>query len=143
MKINVVELKEEHENDLKVFKASVWPAADQEHYGENKPNFFKEEFTLLAKEEEIVGYITVIADSGVAQIEPLMVAFDRKGEGIGTALLQAAEEKVKSFGCHKLWLETGTNWKAKEFYLKNGFTIRTILPNHIGNQDFVLMDKMI
>lgn len=142
--MNVIELTDSNQNDLETFKSSVWPTADREHYGNNQPNFFKEEFTLLAKErDQIIGYITVIADSGVAQIEPLMVAVDQKGKGIGTMLLQAAEEKVKSLGCHKLWLETGMGWKAKDFYLKHGFTIRTMMPNHTGNKDFVLMDKML
>ncbi len=129
---------------LEAFKASVWPAADIEHYGNNQPNFFREEITLLAKDgDEIVGYVTIIADSGVAQIEPLMVAVERKGQGIGSKLLVAAEEKAKSLGIHKVWLETGSDWKARSFYEKHGYTVRTILPNHTGGREFVLMDKML
>jgi GNAT superfamily N-acetyltransferase len=72
-----------------------------------------------------------------------MVAIDRKGQGIGTALIKAVEEKAKSLGAHKIWLETGTTWKSKNFYEKNGYFVRTIMPNHTGNQDFVLLDKML
>lgn len=132
------------ERALQVFKEQVWPNADVEHYGDNLPSFFKEELTFIAEENgAIVGYSTMIADSGVAQIEPLMVAVDRKGQGIGSALLVAVEAKAKQMGIHKLWLETGSDWKAKHFYEKSGFAVRSVLPNHIGGREFVLMDKMI
>lgn len=129
---------------LENFKSKAWPVADQEHYSENKPKFFREEFTLVAKESErIMGYITVICDSGVAQIEPLMIDPEKKGQGMGSELLLEAEKVAKEIGIHKLWLETGKDWKAKDFYLKNGYSIRVELPNHIGKQTFVLMDKII
>jgi GNAT superfamily N-acetyltransferase len=131
-------------NALENLKAKAWSVADKEHYGEVLPNFFKEEFTLIAKEgDEVIGYITIICDSGVAQIEPLMVDPDKKGQGIGSDLLQEAEKIAKEKGIHKIWLETGEDWKAKEFYLKHGYTVRADLPNHTGGYNFVLMDKMI
>lgn len=134
----------ELESKLEVLKGNVWPPADIEHYGDNQPDFLDAEFTLVAKDgEELVGYITVHVDSGIAQIEPLMVKKELKGQGIGTILITAAEEKAKTYGVHKMWLETGADWKSKAFYKKNGYAVRTILPNHTGGGDFVLMDKMI
>ena len=137
-------MTQDQESELKIFKGFVWPEADREHYGETQPNFSRDEFTLISKEDnEIVGYISVIIDTGVAQIEPLMVKPDLKGKGIGTRLLQAAEEKAKSLGAHKVWLETGSDWQAKGFYEKHDYQVRTVLPNHSGGREFVLMDKMI
>lgn len=134
----------EQESELKIFKGLVWPEADKEHYGDTQPNFSRDEFTLIAKENsEIVGYISLVIDTGVAQIEPLMVKTDLKGKGIGTKLLQDAEEKAKELGVHKVWLETGSDWQAKGFYEKHGYQVRTVLPNHSGGREFVLMDKMI
>ncbi|MBP6857676.1 MAG: GNAT family N-acetyltransferase [Candidatus Pacebacteria bacterium] len=131
-------------NALENLKIKAWSSADKEHYGDNQPNFFKETFTLIAKDDyEVVGYITIICDSGVAQIEPLMVDPDKKGQGIGSVLLQEAEKIAKEKSIHKLWLETGKDWKSKDFYIKHGYIIRVELPNHTGNYDFVLMDKMI
>jgi len=124
------------------FKAKVWPVADAEHYGYQQPDFQKKEFTLVAKEnDEILGYVTVLIDSGVAQIEPLMVY--PRGMRIGSALIVSAEAKAKEMGVHKVWLETGSNWEAKKFYEKHGYITRTILPNHIGGHEFVLMDKTL
>lgn len=140
--MEILEYVKNDEANLESFKAKVWPAADAEHYGDKQPDFNKKEFTLIAKEhDEIVGYISMIIDSGVAQIEPLMV--HPRGKGIGSALITAAEEKAKSMGVHKVWLETGSTWEAKKFYEKHGYTVRTILPNHTGGHEFVLMDKMV
>ena len=142
--MEIVEYTNQQAGKLEEFKASVWSVADREHYGDNQPQFFRETITLLATEGEVIfGYITIIADSGVAQFEPLMVAVERKGQGIGSALLKAAEDKAKSLGVHKVWLETGSDWSAKPFYEKHGYTVRAILPNHTGGREFVLMDKMI
>jgi GNAT superfamily N-acetyltransferase len=142
--MNISAYVENDRHAIETFKSSVWPAADAEHYGDNQPQFFKKEITLLAKEEgNIVGYVTLHIDSGVAQVEPLMVAVDRQNQGIGSALLKAAEKEAKEHAVHKVWLETGADWKARTFYEKNGFTLRSILPNHTGGREFILFDKMI
>lgn len=142
--MEIVECNIQDKSALDSLKAIAWKAADKEHYGDNQPNFFRKECTLIAKDiNDIIGYITLIVDSGVVQIEPLMVNPEMKGRGIGTQLLQVAEEKAKALGVHKIWLETGADWEAKQFYEKHGYVVRTILPNHTGGKDFVLMDKMI
>ncbi len=127
---------------LEAFKAKVWPLADREHYHDSMPDFHKTTFTLIAKDaDEIVGYTTLLIESGVAQLEPLMVY--PKGKGIGTSLIIAAEKKAKELNVHKIWLETGSTWEAKKFYEKHGYIVRSILPNHTGGYEFVLMDKML
>jgi ribosomal protein S18 acetylase RimI-like enzyme len=142
--MKITEYIQENESQLETLKSNVWPSADKEHYGENQPHFSNDTFTLVAQDnDELVGYVTVIVDSGVAQIEPLMVKVELKGKGIGTELLRTAEEKAKSLGTHKVWLETGSDWKSKAFYEKHGYIVRTTLPNHTGGREFVLMDKMI
>jgi len=140
--MEIIEYTESFHTKLEAFKAIVWPLADHEHHGEQMPDFEKKECTLIAKEnDEIIGYVSLHIDSGVGQIEPLMV--DPKGKGVGSALIQAVEAKAKSLGVHKVWLETGSNWQAKKFYEKHEYMVRTILPNHTGGYEFVLMDKML
>ncbi len=144
MLMKIIEKTSLESPELESFKSQVWPLADVEHYKDQQPKFFKNEFTLIAKDEDrIVGYISVIIDTGVAQIEPLMVKTELKGQGIGAKLLESAEEKAKELGVHKIWLETGSDWLAKNFYEKRGYIVRTVLPNHTNGREFVLMDKMI
>lgn len=142
--MKITESVNQDHSELEAFKGLVWPSADKEHYGDNQPNFSCGQFTLLAKDNDrIIGYISVAVDTGVAQIEPLMIHPEFQGKGIGSGLLRAAEEKAKSLGVHKVWLETGSDWKAKSFYEKHGYSVRTVLPNHTGGREFVLMDKML
>jgi GNAT superfamily N-acetyltransferase len=142
--MEILEYTKSDLEQLELFKSAVWPVADTEHYGEKMPDFYKKEITYLAKEgDTILGYITTIIDSGVAQIEPLMVAINIQGKGIGTKLIAHAEQELKKMNVHKVWLETGATWKSRKFYITNGYTERCILPNHTANQDFVLFDKML
>lgn len=159
--IAIVELEEDNKKGhdaLGEFAKKVWLAADKEHYGDTIPDFTRHKFTLVAREhasafknttseisssEDILGYIMVTIDTGVALVQPLMVKTELKGRGIGTQLMQAAEKKAKDLGAHKMCLETGVDWKAKDFYLKNGYAVRAVLPNHYGHYDSVLMDKML
>ncbi|MCC6198840.1 GNAT family N-acetyltransferase [Candidatus Nomurabacteria bacterium] len=129
---------------LDIFNELAWTSADEEHYRDVEPDFYKKEVVLVAFEGEmIVGYGAMKIDTGVAQIEPLIVLRECKGKGIGSALLSEAEARAKETSVHKVWLETGADWKAKDFYLKHGYVVRAELPNHIGGQTFLLMDKMI
>lgn len=142
--MNITEYIDKDNAPLEAFKAHVWPLADKEHYGENQPVFSDISRTYLArKDNQIIGYVSVRIDSGVAQIEPLMVHPDYQGQGIGSALLAHAEQIAHSLGAHKIWLETGNHWRSKRFYEKQGYSVRTLLPNHTGGGDFVLLDKML
>ncbi len=132
------------EHELSRFKERAWPVTDAEHYGNKMPKFNFEKYILVAKQgDEFVGYCKVNIDTGVGLIDSLIVDPGLRGTGIGTQLLEATELLLKEKGAHKVWLETGVSWKAKSFYAKHGYVERAILPNHYGNQDFVLFDKML
>ena len=141
--MKIQELISEEKEALSQFKAQEYPSVDKEHYGEI-PDFTFHEFTLVIKDEEkIVGYIDATVCLGVGYVKSLLIGSDYRGKGLGKELMDAAEEKVKNLGAHKIWLETGSNWQAKAFYEKLGYSMRTILPNDVNGQEAVLMDKML
>ncbi len=142
MKIN--ELNKGDESILQALKDREYPALDKEHYGDDQPDFEEKEFILIAKEQELIaGFIKIIIRFNIAYIDSLLVGNDFRGKGYGKELVKTAELKAKENGAHKIWFETGLTWKAKSFYEKLGYTVRTILPNDVGHQEFVLMDKML
>jgi GNAT superfamily N-acetyltransferase len=107
--------------DVKDFSARQWRSVDIEHYGE-AVDWKKRKLILKAVDgKEIVGVIKIKMESGVADIESVLVAEDRRGEGVGTALMKQAEKEVKSRGCHIIELVTGADWKAVEFYKNLGY----------------------
>ncbi len=127
---------------LKEFDKHEWFSADREHYGEQELDFTKHKFAFVAREEErMIGYISLTFDLGVVYMESLIVSEKYRGQGIAAKLVALAEEKGRSLGAHKIRLETGYDWKAKDFYEKLGYEVRAHLPNYYAHRDFVLMDK--
>ena len=57
---------------------------------------------------------------GSAEIKLLWVADGRRGEGLGSALLMAAEREAMKRGCHRLLLTTHS-FQAPHFYERHGF----------------------
>lgn len=142
--MNITELKPEEKAGLNAFKNAEYPAVDRAHYGDNPPVWTDEVFTLVAKEEsEIAGFIRINVRMGIAYMESILVGEKFRNQGIGQKLVLEAETKSKEMGAHKIWLETGANWGTEEFYKKLGYSIRTVLPNDVGHQECLLMDKML
>jgi len=53
----------------------------------------------------------------------MCVATERQRHGVGTALLNALEEKLNNQGVEKLYLHTARDTSAQTFYQKNGFYV--------------------
>jgi GNAT superfamily N-acetyltransferase len=75
--------------------------------------------TFVFEELGIAGYCRVLLPNEVAS---LYVLPERRGGGIGTALLSAALDELRSHSVHAtLWVFTD-NHPARAFYAKFGFT---------------------
>lgn len=71
----------------------------------------------------------LIYDGGLlCQIESVRTASDRRGEGIGEALMRHVIEHARDRGCARVQLTTNAQRvRARTFYERLGFT-----PSHIG-----------
>lgn len=84
---------------------------------------------LVAEYEgEIIGTCTLIIlpalvynGRSFAQLEHVVVAKDKRGQGIGSQLIQYAVQKAKEANCYKLQLLSGTLDEQINFYKKQGF----------------------
>lgn len=56
-----------------------------------------------------------------AEIQKLAVRADRRGGGIGAALLDAATERARELGLRLLWLTTHADTLSDSFYVKQGW----------------------
>lgn len=85
---------------------------------------------LVAREDDrILGFVSFHPESGTFEqdvkrgiIENIYVIPDRRGEGIGSELLAAAEKQLFRAGCDVVGLEVmAANERAREFYRQHGY----------------------
>lgn len=71
----------------------------------------------------VVGAVRAIADGEMLLIGRLCTAPDAQGEGIGSALLAAVEERGRAAGCREAELFTGSRSEANlRLYERDGYT---------------------
>lgn len=65
-----------------------------------------------------------------------------RNKGIGTRLLQKAENEAVQRGCHHVHVDT-MSWQAPEFYKKHGYEVIGVLPDiPRGNQKYLLLKAL-
>jgi ribosomal protein S18 acetylase RimI-like enzyme len=78
---------------------------------------------------DLVGFVTFAVESGVYEqdvtrglVENVYVTPERRGEGLGSALLAAAEDHLRDRGCEAFFLEVlADNEGARRFYREAGY----------------------
>jgi len=71
-----------------------------------------------------IGLINTIGEEGVAEIEPLVISADSRGEGIGSSLVQYIKEAAKKKGYRFITIRPELrNEEAFKLYVKLGFNV--------------------
>ena len=71
-----------------------------------------------------IGLINTVGEEGVAEIEPLVVSADSRGEGIGSSLVQYIKEAAKTKGYRFITIKPELrNEEAFKLYVKLGFNL--------------------
>jgi [ribosomal protein S18]-alanine N-acetyltransferase len=94
-----------------------------------------------------VGFIVAETGSrGTGHIITIDVLPGARGEGIGSQLLRAAEERLRVLGCQAVILETAVDNKpALAFYKRHDYTVIKTLPRYYSNgvDAFVLKKDLL
>lgn len=82
---------------------------------------------------------------GLGHVVTIDVNPSFRREGVGTLLMQAAEQRLEKEGCHSIFLETAVdNSTAITFYQRLGYTVlRTLRGYYMGDLDAFLMGKRL
>lgn len=119
---------------------------DREHHRESFRARLasRSEAELLAVDEgEIVGMIGLTDRGGLVGLGMLVVP-DRRGRGIGTALMRAGLDWARSRGAHKVELQVWPhNTAAIRLYENFGFVQEGYLTRHWKRRDGELWDAVI
>jgi ribosomal protein S18 acetylase RimI-like enzyme len=85
---------------------------------------------LVARDEDLLGFVMFRIEQGNYEqditrgvVENLFVRSERRNEGIGTRLLQAAEQSLSELGVETVAVETmANNEDARRFYREHGYS---------------------
>lgn len=128
---------------FKRFWDEEWAVADKEHYGKVVEWQEKKLLLKLTDRGKIIGTLTGKIEAGVAYIGSIIIAKDKREQGLGAKLMKEAEKIAKKFGAHKIYLVTGKDWEAVSFYRSLGYQVTAKLPNHYMHKDFIEMTKFL
>lgn len=142
--MNKISISKTTEKEIKSFSKRAWKEADLEHYGPGV-RWIGKEFILKATEgKKIVGSVKAKYDAGVVYVKNIIIAKNKRRQGVGRKLMLKTEEISKKLGSHKIYLFTGKKWViARKFYEKLGYKKTADLPKHFFKHDFVIYSKMI
>lgn len=76
-----------------------------------------------------------------AEIQRLVVRADRRGGGVGAALLDAAADRAREAGITLLWLTTHADTDSDSFYVRRGWTRVGVIPGYSVRPDGSLADN--
>jgi GNAT superfamily N-acetyltransferase len=99
---------------------------------------------LVAREDgRVVGTVQVVradAENGAhrAEVQRLAVSAERRGEGLGRDLLEAAVERARGMGLRLLWLTTHAESGSDRFYEAVGWSRLGTLPAYSARPDGTL-----
>lgn len=103
------------------------------------------EFTIVSNDSKNIGYASVSKNGNKYFLHKIYVLVNEHAKGIGTALLNYILDKYREGETIELTVNR-QNYKAINFYFKQGFTIQSVEDFDIGNgyfmNDFVMIKKL-
>ena len=98
---------------------------------------------MLREEPRILGFIVAESRRRTGHITTIDVLPQSRRSGIGSALLQAAEDRLRQAGAAVVELETAVdNAAAIKFYKRKEYFVEKTIPGYYSNQlDALVMSK--
>ena len=142
-KMNRISLSKANEKEIETFNKKAWQEADLEDYGPGAKWVSKEIIFKAVEGGKIIGTIKAKYDAGVVYVKNVIIAKNKRRQGIGRQLMVKVETTGKKLGAHKIYLFTGKTWPEKRFYEKLGYRKTGDLPKHFFKHDFVIYSKTV
>lgn len=129
------------------------PAPHDVHYLEDRIDEFNSATTGLANgawlsifvrdaDERIVAGICGALWGGCLEVRQFWVEEARRGQGLGTRLLQAAEQGAIARGCRQILLAT-FSFQAPDFYARHGFEVAAAIDDYPQGHRNLLLRKWL
>jgi GNAT superfamily N-acetyltransferase len=122
--------------------APLTPEHAQEVWEETAGRLGGDRVLLVARDDAggVVGTVQLVrasAENGRhrGEVQRLAVRADRRGHGLGRALLDAAAERARADGLRLLWLTTHAGTDADGFYEAAGWSRAGVIPAYSQRPD--------
>lgn len=131
------------QEEIEEFLQREWKPVNERVFGHCDETMWDEQRHALAAYENgrIVGAVVLKIKAGLGKVTQIIIAADRRGEGIARALMGRTEEICRREGCHKVSLKTYLNSEAQRFYQKQGYVVEGILRRDLHGVDMCQMCK--
>lgn len=130
----------------------VDPAPDEMQYLEDRIYEFNSAVTGIADGDFLAFFVRdggrIVAGicgntwGGTCELRQFWVEESRRGSGLGTSLLHAAEREARRRGCTQIVLMT-FSFQAPAFYERHGFEVVAAIENHPRRHRNFLMRKAL
>lgn len=90
-----------------------------------------------------VGAATIRVAASLAHVERIVVNAARRREGLGRAMLDAADEVAKYYNCHKMSALVPHRSQAQAFFETCGYSEEAVLPQHTFKLDVAVLRKFL
>jgi GNAT superfamily N-acetyltransferase len=95
---------------------------------------------IVRGEGRLISGLSGMTARGFLSVELFWVAPDRRGLGLGSRVLQAAEAEARRRGCHSAYLDT-FDFQARGFYERHGYRMFGELAGFPGGHRRLYMAK--
>ena len=125
------------------FNEEEWQFVNDSHFGKGvKWNTTPFQFKAT-ENNKIVGLIFGKHESGTIYVSNIIVAKEKRMQGIGTMLIQKAEEFGRKFGDHRIWLISGEHYPEDPFFKSLDFKNQAVVPDLYFHRNFKIYTKEI
>lgn len=93
--------------------------------------------------ESIVGVVQIRIAASLANVERIVVLPERRGQGVGRALLASASDAANYYNCHKMTALVPHRSGAQKFFERCEYREEAVLPQHTFKLDMAAMRKFL
>lgn len=93
--------------------------------------------------QTIAGALRVRIAASLAHVDALYVRREHRNAGVGRMLLQRCEEIANYYNCHKVSVAVFHEHGAEEFFVRCGYKIEAVLPQHTFKLDVAMLRKFL
>ncbi|HLI96142.1 MAG TPA: GNAT family N-acetyltransferase [Candidatus Baltobacteraceae bacterium] len=93
--------------------------------------------------EQMVGVAQIHVAASLANVHRVIVLPQRRGAGIGRALLRSAADVANYYNCHKMTALVPHRSAAQKFFERCDYREEAILPQHTFKLDMAAMRKFL